>query len=85
MSEVEFTDEAVSRAHSPQGAASGLPALVLKWGLAKDEKEATKVLLWIAAGAAIIAIGAFLFMPEAKPAEPQFKAGQNVLVPAAAP
>ena len=56
MAEIQFDNEqefARPAAYTTQP--RGMIALVMKWGLAKDEKSATRVLIGVAIGAVVLA------------------------------
>ena len=55
MADIEFQDEQMY-AERPVAREKGLTALVQKWGLAKDAKQAQYVLLGVAAIAIILAV-----------------------------
>jgi len=61
MSEVQFTKEQYARRPQYAQVVSGLTALVIRWGLAKNEKEAQRTLLIIAGIAIVIAIAIPVF------------------------
>ena len=76
MEDVAFQEESQYKIR-PQGIAKkkGLPGLVMKMGLAPDEKSAELVLIIVAVLAAVVALGVFIFggvrgNPPERPAVP---------------
>lgn len=62
---VTFDEEQQIARRSPTGV-SGLYALVIRWGFAKDEKSAGMVLSITAASLVILAISIWVFAPGSK-------------------
>ena len=85
MADVSFNEEPqyASTAYAPARQALDLVTLVQKWGLAKDAKGASWVLLVVAVLAAVAALGVFLFAARAKPlaAPPLIPSASGQLVP----
>lgn len=72
MSDVQFTEEQYAPAPRQASAISGLVSVVMAWGLAKDEREAEKVLLIIAGIAAVIGVAVWwISTPHVQPMSKQ--------------
>lgn len=65
---VTFEEEQQLSRAPVQSTAKGMTALVISWGLAKNEKGATTVLLITAGAALALALGVWLFSSPARPA-----------------
>jgi hypothetical protein len=73
MSDVQFDEQSYASPQRPSvGRPKGLIGLAIRFGIAKDEKEAEKGLLLIAGIAALAAAGLILInrSPEPMPPEP---------------
>ena len=65
---VTFEEEQQLSRAPARSATKGMTALVISWGLAKDEKGAAMVLLMAAGAALVLAIGIWVFASPARPA-----------------
>lgn len=65
---VQFEEEQQLSRTPVRSSAKGMTALVISWGLAKDEKSAQTILLITAGAAFVLALGVWVFASPARPA-----------------
>ncbi len=80
MADIQFQETQYAQ-HASLSGPTGIIGLVMRWGLASDERQAKLMLLIITIAAAVAAV--FIYGPFAgtSQTEPIYKEGQSVLVP----
>jgi len=67
MESVSFEEESYHVPHSSVKSRSGFATMAMRMGLAKDEKEANALLLWVALVGCVLATGLFIGMYVSEP------------------